>query len=159
MECLPVQALTVTFGTERGGDELSRPFLCCCRSIIILLHLNVFGDTLIGNHVVGVAQRLVFELQSLIGALHDLVDRLFGDIFNGCFCCHTILLTDGGYLPEKQVALFLAEREDTSGGDAQAGVRDDLFNINLIYMADAFTAGTGTLWSVEREIMRSRFTV
>ncbi len=145
MQGFLVQPLSFTLGTDRGGDKLPCPLLCCGRGFLFLLHFDILCHSFVGNHVVGVTQRLISDLQSFIGAKHDLFNSLLGNIFQGCLQCDAILFTDGCDLPEKKVAPFFSQWSNAPSSNTQIGIGNDFLNIDLIYGPDALAGGTGPL--------------
>ena len=53
MQSFFIQTSPFTFGTNRCFGKLFRPFLCCCRSILFLQHLNILHHSFVSNKVIG----------------------------------------------------------------------------------------------------------
>ena len=82
-EGLTVQSLSVTLRTLTFRQELVRPFLTCCRVVVLHRVAQIFDDAVEGHEVI--ARRMnqfLGDAHILQGAIQYLVHRLLGNILN-----------------------------------------------------------------------------
>ena len=96
-----VQACTLTFRTNVCLCKLVGPLLCGSRCIFVLHQLNVFHNSIVCHKIIGrCMDETAFYFQTLIGAVQDIIDGIFGQFgyrsFQGCI----VLLQQSLQLPE-----------------------------------------------------------
>ena len=159
MQRFLVQPLPVTLRAGSHPYKLSRPFLCGSRSLALLLHQDIFGNTFIRQEIIGSAQRIVFNLQTFVSPVHDLIDRFFRDIFDRGLQRYAIFLANSFDLPKYQGVFIFSQRHNPTAVNAERGIGDDFVHVQQIDLSQSFTFRASTLRRVEREIMGSRFAV
>ena len=158
-QSLLVQPLAVTFRAGCHADELSGPLLRGSRGFTFLLHRDILCHAFIREEIVGIAQRLIFDAQPLVGPVHDFVERLFGQIFDGRFQRRAIFLADRFDLPKYQGILILAQCHNPAIVNADRRVGNDFRHVQQIHLSQAFALRTSALRRVEGKIVRRRFAV
>ena len=155
MEPLPMAFRTLTL-----SKKLVSPFLSAAAVIILHDVTQIFHDTVERHEVVTrrMYQFLVYAYR-LQRAVENLIQRLLRDILDGSLYRTFIFLEDSVYLPEYHLVLVFSQGDDGTLVDRQFTVWDDLLQVYLVDIAQALTAGTGTLRGVEREGVRSRVAV
>ena len=124
-----VQTLAVTFRACSHFDELSRPFLCGSRSLALLLHQDIFGNTFVRQEIIGRTQRFVLDLETFVRPIHDLIDRLCRDIFDRRLDRHAVLFAKSLDLPEDKGVLVFTQSNYPTVINTKGRVGYDLFHI------------------------------
>ena len=153
---LSVESVAMAFRTLATRIELSRPFLCHCRSIVALLHLNVFQQTIVSQKIILRAQGFGLYVKALVGAAHYFVNRFVGHILERSVETHIIFLANSLYLPKYQRIFIFSKRGDATGTNRQFVVGHHLFSINYIHIAKALAFWARALRAVERKAVRRR---
>ena len=114
VQCHLVQAVAVTLGTHHTREKLPSPLLRFRRGILALLHLYILHQTIIREEIVTGAHRLILDIESLVGAIHNVIDSLFGQITQWRVERSPIFLTNSLYLPEDERIFIFPERRDAT---------------------------------------------
>ena len=138
---------------------MSSPLLGRTRGGIVLLHLDILYQTVKGEEIVARREGLGAQVQALVGAIEDVVQRLFGEFIQRGVEGAAIFFTDGRYLPKDLHILVFAQRQDAAIADVQGHVGHDLVTVDDIDISQSLAMRAGAQGRVEREIVRCRFHV
>ncbi len=110
MKCLAVEAVAVALGADDAGEKLTAPFLGGRAGVVALLHLDIFDQPFVRGEIICGAEGVVFQHESLVGSVEDVVEALFAELSDRRFEIKSVFLAYRGDLPENHRVLVFAER-------------------------------------------------
>ena len=153
---LLVEAVAVALGALGAREELSGPLLRLARGAVLLLQLDIFHQTVVGEEVVVRAQGLGLDVEPLVGAVHDVVDGLVGHLVERGVEVDAVFLAYCGNLPEYEGVLVFSQWQDAPVAYRERCVGHDLVAVDDVHIAQALALVAGPLGRVEREVVRCR---
>ena len=158
MQSFLIQTASSTFRTSHRLGELFRPFLCRSRSFVLLHHLDVFHQSLVGHIIIrrGVHQ---LRLDAIHAAVQYFVQRFLRQILDRCLHISVVFFQQSIYLPEYHAVFILPQRLDSPLVHRKVTVRNHFIHVYQADIAQSFAPRTSPLRRVERKVMRSRVTV
>ena len=144
-----VETSSMALGALYTREKLPCPFLSTCGRLVGLLHLDIFHKPIIGQEIVVGAQSLGFDIESLVGAIHDVVESLFGQQLKGSVECGTMFLANRRNLPKDERVLVLAQRSDASIFNRQLHVGHDFLAVDDVHKAQPLALGASSLRRVK----------
>ncbi len=143
VERLAVESGAATLGTHNPREELPRPLLGGAGGGIILLHLDVLDQAIKGEEIVAGGECLGAQVQALVGAVEDVVQRFLGQLTQGSVERAVIFLTNRGQLPKDLDIPVFAQRQDAAATNAQRHVGHDFLTVDEVDIAQSLAMWTG----------------
>ena len=146
MQSFFIQTSPFTFGTNRCFGKLFRPFLCCCRSILFLQHLNILHHSFVSNKVIGGStDQRTLDFNPFIRTVQDFINRIVRQLLYRSFQCCVVLLEQSTDLPENHRILIFSQRCYRSFINGKFTIGNHFVHINLIDYSQSLTLRTCSL--------------
>ena len=156
VERLPIETQSVAGRALGRAAELLYPLLSRHAHLGILHLLDVLYQSVeIGEIVVRGLRDRCWHPEAFGGAVEDFIDCLVRHLGKRGVERAVILLQHGLNLPENHRLSHLAQRRNAPFAHTQGAVGDHLIDINEVDIAQPLATRTGSLRTVEREIVRS----